>query len=446
MIRLTFIMRLLTIMCFLTLPIVLTDVFLADAQSKSPQDCRKSQKVAVYNPSGVLEDGSYVDEMLKKRMLESGKTKPTMAGQFPKVKIEEICIQKDADLEINSLFYKRGWSDGLPIIPPTVERVKEMLKGSDLDPNYLVTTVDPVGAQATVEKIAVNAVMAGCRPEYLPVLITALETAMDPNVNLRGMATTTSPDVPLLIINGPIAKQLDINSGSNALGRGSRANSSISRALSLIIQNIGGSWVNITDMSTLGQPADFSNMLAENEELSPWEPLHMELGFQKNDNVVTVVGVEPYHTIMGLGHSADGFMKIISDHLIASDRPYQSTMVMLIAKDTAIMMAKSGWSKEKVREYIEKNARLPLSKVKEKFLDNGTASVLGGIPSWVYETKDLNTMIPAPFIGQLHIIVAGGTGEKSALFPGWLGSKSASKKIRLPSNWDELLKAASDGN
>jgi hypothetical protein len=145
---------------------------------------------------------------------------------------------------------------------------------------------------------------------------------------------------------------------------------------------------------------------------------------------------------MGLGHSADGFMRIITDQLIASDRPYQSTMVLLITKDTAKMLARNGWTKEKIREYIDKNARAPLSVVKEKFLDNGTASVLGGIPSWVYETKDLKTMIPAPFIGQLHIIVAGGTGEKSAWFPGWLGSKSASRKIRLPSNWDELLEKA----
>jgi hypothetical protein len=414
----------------------------AASDPKESKVCSKSQKVAVYNPAGMMEDGSYVDDMLKKRMAEAGKTKPPMAGEFSKTKIEELCIKGDAVAEINDLFYKRGWSDGLPIVPPTVERVKEMLKGADLDPDYVVTKVDPIGGQATIEKIAINAVMAGCRPEYMPVIIAALEVVMDPNVNLRGMSTTTSPDVPLLIINGPIAKQLDINSGSNALGRGARANSSISRALSLIVQNVGGSWVGITDMSTLGQPADFSNMLAENEEGSPWEPLHMELGFQKNDNVITVVGVEPYHTIMGLGHTADGFMRIITDILIGSDRPYQSTMVLLITKDTAKMMAQSGWTKEKIREYIDKNARAPLSKVKEKFLDNGTASVLGGIPSWVNETKDLSTMIPAPFIGQLHIIVAGGTGEKSALFPGWLGSKSASKKIRLPANWSELLEAS----
>ncbi|HEY3277105.1 MAG TPA: hypothetical protein VGJ94_10830 [Syntrophorhabdaceae bacterium] len=409
--------------------------------TQSQGKCAKSAQISIYNPAGVLEDNTYVDEMLKKRMVESGKTKPLLAGNFPKTKIEEVCIKADAVAEINDLFYKRGWSDGLPLVPPTAERVKAMLKGSDLDPGYVISKIDPVGGQATVEKIAVNAVMAGCRPEYMPVLLAAVEAVMDPGVNLRGMATTTSPDVPLLIVNGPIAKQLDINSGSNALGRGSRANSSISRALNLIIQNVGGSWVNVTDMSTLGQAADFSSMLAESDE-SPWEPLHADLDFPKNTNVVTVVGVEPYHTIMGLGHSPDGFMRIIADHLIASDRPYQATMVLLITKDTANMMARNGWTKDKIRDYIDKNARAPLAVIKEKFLDNGTAAVLGGIPSWVKETKDLKTMIPAPFIGQLHIIVAGGTGEKSALFPGWLGSKSASRKIRLPSNWDELREAA----
>jgi len=411
----------------------------AAAVARASNDCKKSQRMSVYNPSGILEDGTYVDEMIKKRMTESGKTKPPLAGEFPRTKIEEVCIGNDAFAEINELFYKRGWSDGLPIVPPTVERVKAMLKGSDLDPDYIITAVDPIGGQATIEKIAVNAVMAGCKPEYMPILITALEAVMDPNVNLRGMAVTTGSDMPLLIINGPIAGQLDINAGSNCLGRGSKANSSISRAVNLIIQNIGGSWVNVTDMSTLGQPADFSNMLAENEALSPWEPLHVELGFKKNDNVVTVVGVEPYHTIMGLGHSADGFMRLLVDHLKGTDRAYQPTLVLIITKDMAKTLARSGWTKEKIREHIDKHARLPLSVIKEKFLDNGTASVLGGIPSWVSEAKDPNMMIPAPFIGQLNIIVAGGTGEKCALFPGWLGSKSASKKIRLPSNWDELL-------
>ena len=137
-----------------------------------------------------------------------------------------------------------------------------MLKGTDLAPETVIGTIDPMGGQATVEKIAVDAVMAGCRPEYMPVLLTAVEAVSDPEFDLRGVATTTNPDVPMLIVSGPIAKQLDINAGSNALGRGWQANAAISRALHLIINNIGGSWPGVTDMSTLGQPGDFAMMLA----------------------------------------------------------------------------------------------------------------------------------------------------------------------------------------
>ena len=157
----------------------------AESVSTAKTVCKKSQRLAVYNPAGMLEDGTYVDEMLKKRMTESGKTKPPLAGVFPKTKIEEVCIGNDAFAEINKLFYKRGWSDGLPIVPPTMERVKAMMQGADLDPDYVVSKIDPVGGQATIEKIAVNAVMAGCLPEYMPVLTAAVEAVMDPNVNLR---------------------------------------------------------------------------------------------------------------------------------------------------------------------------------------------------------------------------------------------------------------------
>jgi hypothetical protein len=261
------------------------------------------QVVEIYNPAGLRGDGVYVDKLLKKTMAELGKTRPPQAGNFPETRIEKVQIKRDVFTEINEIFYKRGWADGLPIVPPTRERVEEMLKGSDLSSDFLITYVDPMMGQATVEKIAVNAVMAGCRPEYMPVLMAATEAIMDPNFNLRGMATTTNPDIPMIIISGPIVKQLDINYSTNALGRGWKANASISRALHLIIQNIGGSWPGVTDMSTLGQPGEFGMMLAENPEANPWQPLHMELGHPKAANVVIVVGAEGTHNILGIGQT-----------------------------------------------------------------------------------------------------------------------------------------------
>ncbi|MFB3887443.1 MAG: hypothetical protein ACE144_19670 [Thermodesulfobacteriota bacterium] len=396
--------------------------------------------IEVYNPAGVRADGIFVDKLIKKTMAELGKTKPPLAGKFPEVKIEKISVKKDEFVEVNELFYKRGWTDGLPVVPPTKERVKEMLAGTDLCPNFVIGEVDPMGGQASVGKIAVNAVMAGCRPEYMPVLIAAVEAIINPEFNLRGMATTTNPDTPLIIISGPITKQLDLNSGSNALGRGWKANATIGRALHLIINNIGGSWPGVTDMSCLGQPGEFSMCLAENEEANPWEPLRMNFGHPKAANVVILVGAEGTHNILGIGQSPEGYLGLVADNLAGMDRSHRSLVLLIIAQDTAAMLAKEAWTKEGISQFISKNALLPFSKYKKRFIDTGMARALGGVPSWVYETKDPNAMIPVPFIDQFLILVSGGPGEKSMLIPGWMGSKAISKEIRLPANWEELLK------
>ena len=329
---------------------------------------RSAQQVLeVYNPAGIRADGVFIDKLLKKTMTELGKTKPPLAGNFPEVRIEKILIKKDAFSEINELFHKRGWTDGLPIIPPTKERVQEMLKGSDLSSDFVIGEVDPMGGQATVEKIAVNAVMAGCRPAYMPVLMAAVEAIIDPEFNLRGMATTTNPDTSMLIISGPISKQLDINSGTNALGRGWRANATIGRALNLIINNIGGSWPGVTDMSCLGQPGEFSMCLAENEEANPWQPLRMDLGFPKVSNVVTVIGAEGTHNIIGSGQTSEWYLKLVSDNLVGMDWPHRSMVLLIVAQDTAAMLARHGWTREKITQYIKQQSLMPLSKYKELF-------------------------------------------------------------------------------
>lgn len=409
-----------------------------------PLTSHAQQVVEVYNPAGIRADGVYVDKLLKKTMTELGKTKPPLAGNFPETRIEKIQIERDVFLEVNELFYKRGWADGLPIVPPTKERVEEMLKGSDLHSEFLITYVDPMGGQATVEKIAVNAVMAGCRPEYMPVLMAATQAIMDPNFDLRGMATTTNPDIPMIIISGPIVKQLDINYGTNALGRGWKANAAISRALHLIIQNIGGSWPGVTDMSTLGQPGEFAMMLGENPEANPWPPLHMELGHPKAANVVTVIGAEGIHNIHATGQPTEGYLKLVADNMAGMDRASRSMMLLIIAQDTARMLAREGWTRGKIREFISKNGVMPFSKYKERFIDTHMAREGRGVPSWVYETKDPNAMIPVPFIDQFLILVSGGPGEMSMLIPGWVGSKAITKEIRLPSNWLELLEKAKE--
>jgi hypothetical protein len=401
-----------------------------------------NQEIEIYNPAGIREDGAYVDKLLKTVMAATGKTRPPLAGEFPEDRIEKITIVKDAFAEINDLFYKRGWGDGLPIVPPTAELVREMLHGVDISAEKVIASVPPKLGQATVEKIAVNAVMAGCRPEYMPVLIAAVEAVSDPDFNLSQVATTTSNDSPLIIVSGPIAKQLDINSGSNALGRGWRANATIGRALHMIINNIGGSWPGVNDMSTLGQPTEFANCVAEIDEGNPWTPLRVDLGHSKDSNLVTVVTAESYQAIVGLGLTSEQFLNVLTDRLMGLRSPRMGVLLLILNYDTVDILKGDGWTKDGIKKYIAEHAVMPASEFKKKF--NRPAGEAPGVPdSTPAATGSANSMIPMPAIDQLLILVAGGPpGEKDMIVPVWASSKAVSKEVKLPANWKKVLAAA----
>jgi hypothetical protein len=400
--------------------------------TETPATGSDLQTVWLYNPSGVTASGIPVDRLLKQAMETEGITKPPLAGQASTPRVETILTQ-DPYKAANELFYSRGWTDGLPIVPPTDSELVRMLKGTDLPPDYLVATLAPIGGQATVEKIAVNAVMAGCRPEYMPVLIAAVEAVADPAFDLAGIGTTTSPDVAMLIVDGPIARQLDINSGSNALGRGWQANATIGRALHLILQNIGGSWPAVSDVSSLGYPGDFSMCLAENEESSPWTPLHVELGYTEGQNVVTVVGAEATQMIMDIGVTAEEFLRRVADEVAAKSVLHRE-LLFIVVPYTAQKLAAEGWTKDSIRQFIDKRATVPYSRYKEKFVETGQ---LDDVPS-----LDPNAPIQVPVVEHLTVIVSGGPGEKNVLVPLWFNGQPVSKEIRLPANWDELLQEA----
>jgi hypothetical protein len=417
-------------------PFILAQAWLVSAAPS------KTTLVEIYNPAGVREDGVFIDKLLKKTMTEVGLSRPPLAGEFPETAVERISIKRDLFDDVNEIFYQRGWTDGLPIIPPTRARVRDMLRGADLSPSYVVAALEPMGGRATIEKIAVNAVMAGCRPEYMPVLVAAVEAATDRELDLRSFSVTTNPDTTMLVVSGPVARRLQINSGTNALGRGWRANTTISRAFHLIVQNVGGSWPGVTDMSCLGQPGEISMMLAENAEANPWLPIHMDLGFPKSANVVTVIAAEGTHNIMGIGQNAKGYLKLVSDHLAGLERARRTTMVLVIAQDTAAMLAREGMDREGIRKFIFENARIPFSKYKEKFIDTGRAA---GAPAWVLNTKDPNAMVPVPVIDNLLILVSGGPGEKSMLIPVWANSKAVGREIRLTAGWEKLMNEGPSG-
>jgi hypothetical protein len=185
--------------------------------------------------------------------------------------------------EISELYYERGWTDGLPIVPPTEDRVARMLSGTIRNAQEVVGEVPPGQGEGTVEKIAINAVMVGCTPDAMPVILAALEAMLEEPFNLYGIQATTHPVAPLLIVNGPIRNKIGINSGYNVFGQGTRANATIGRAIRLILVNLGGGIPGKLDRSTQGQPSKYSFCIAENEEASPWAPLHVERGFDASN-------------------------------------------------------------------------------------------------------------------------------------------------------------------
>src|SRR5215467_11235849 len=199
----------------------------------------------------------------------------------------------DPDLAdaIESLF-ERGVTDGLPVVPPTRRLVDRAVAASGRDGGELIALVPPNYGRATVEKIAINAVMAGCRPDYLPVVLAAVEAMCDEKFDLLGVSGTTDAVAPLVIVNGPIRQALDINAGAGVFGPGWRANATIGRAVRLCWVNIGGARPGVISMSTFGGPGRYTCCIGENEEASPWEPLHVEHGFDPADSTVGVMAAE----------------------------------------------------------------------------------------------------------------------------------------------------------
>src|SRR5438105_13260825 len=198
--------------------------------------------------------------------------------RFSETGLKSRRIELGADEDEQEAMFARGWSDGLPLVPPTEERVLRMLDGTARDPQEVLGLVPPALAAATVEKIAVNAVMAGCKPEYLPVVLAAVEAVLEESFAMHGVLATTMFVGPVVIVNGPIRRRIGMNAKGNALGQGNRANSAIGRALQLVIRNIGEGRPQEVDRATLGNPGKLTYCFAEDEEGSSWEPLSAERG------------------------------------------------------------------------------------------------------------------------------------------------------------------------
>ncbi|MBI2910267.1 MAG: hypothetical protein HYX92_21705 [Chloroflexi bacterium] len=356
--------------------------------------------------------------------------KPTLAEDKPALETLRFAgaDRYEAVEEMNRFFLRNGWGDGFPLVPPTLEKVERMLAGTTRSPKGIVAALEPGMGEATVEKIAINAVMAGCLPEHMPVIVAAVEAMSDFRFNMRSVACSTCPHAPILIINGPIAKELNINSGKGALGPGAQsfANTVIGRAIRLIIMNIGLAYVGELDMDTIGSPNKYSMCLAENEAKNPWEPYHVERGFDKDTSTVTVFGVEsqievtdlrsytPEHVLQSYAGTANGAGACSVSAWLQGNRIWQN--FLLICPEHAKIIADHGWSKRDAKEFLYHNAR-----IEWRYLKYGNALDPARIvPSWRWLLNaPEDTLVPVSGGPEwFHIAVVGGPVGKSAYLTG----------------------------
>jgi hypothetical protein len=263
--------------------------------------------------------------------------------------------------ELEDMF-ERGWTDGLPVVPPTRERVDAMLAGRDGSAS--LGSVPPAHGEATLERVAACAVLAGCKPAYFPLVVAAVEAALDPDFNAHGIAVTTQPAGPILIVNGPARERAGLNAGMGALGPGARANMTIGRALRLVLTLTGGAVPGGLDRSTLGSPAKLGLCLAENEEASPWEPLHVERGFAPEASTVTLVAADaPMSVSDHRSRTAEELAYVLATAASATWSPFWWPMdyrsLFVVCPEHAALFRAAGWSKERLRDALFEHAVRP---------------------------------------------------------------------------------------
>ena len=304
-----------------------------------------------------------IEEFRSKNKIEEVEQKLSRPRVLP---TQEKVKSRANALEATAAFYERGWTDGLPIIPPTEELVEEMLQFTDRKRDETVAKLAPRWGKATPEKIAVNAVMAGCLPEYMPVLVAAVEALGDPQFNLFALQATTNPVAPLLIVNGPVRNELKVNYSFGAFGPGWQANATLGRAIRLMLVNIGGGMPGTTDKAIQGHPAKFTFCAAENEEESPWEPLHVSRGLKKEVSAVTVVGVQAEHNFVVWDGRGESFLSVAANAMSAfatNNAFHAGTAVLVMNPGHAQIVARLGYSRADVQKYMYDNAHISLGSV-----------------------------------------------------------------------------------
>ncbi|MGA0114026.1 MAG: hypothetical protein ACO3IW_00610 [Burkholderiales bacterium] len=340
-------------------------------------------------------------------------------------------VEAEDDFDaINALMREKGWSDGLPIVPPTEARVAAMLQYCDRPWNEPIAKIAPRWGEATPLRLAANAVMAGCRPEYFPLYLLAIEAMCEEPFNLYGIQATTHLCAPLVIVNGPVVQELDINCGHNAFGPGHQANATIGRAIRLALVNIGGAIPALGDMSTFGSPAKYSYLAAENEAESPWQPLHVERGLPKEASAVTVIGAECLHNVNDHESlSAEGILMTIAGTMGTTgnnDTYYAAQPLVIMGPEHAKTVAQ-GFSKAEAKRFLQEHATLPMSKFSHENIERRLKVT--------YKERYANAAPDAPVYAlqnaeDLLIAVIGGAGKHSAVVPTFGATKAVTRALK----------------
>lgn len=322
--------------------------------------------------------------------------------------------------------YERGWTDGLPVVPPTPERILRMLAGTRRSPEEVVGRIPPALAPCTVEKVAVNAVLAGCRPEYMPVVIAALEAALDPGFTLHGVTCSTCLSSPVVIVNGPAARRVGMNSGLNALGQGNRANATIGRALNLIVRNVGGGRPGEIDRAALGGPGKYTFCFAEDESDPGWEPLSVSRGAAPGKSAVTVfAGDGPQGVTDRKARTPEELTRSLAMALLAAGHPKLcewAPALLVIAPEHYGLYREAGWDRARIVAALHEALLRPAAEVVQ-----GAGGVAEGMPPARPRASGRHGAGSPPPVPKFHpdgllVVRAGGdAGMFSAVLAGWPG-------------------------
>ncbi len=354
-----------------------------------------------------------VDAIAQTLMSENFESAPVVRP----IVAEEVSLEEQLAND-QEFFFEQGWTDGLPVMPPTHEKVAAALSTVDRDAKEVVGVIPPCHRPATVEKIAINAVMAGCKPEYFPVVLAATEAMIHDDAKLYGAQTATNMSTPLLILNGPIRHAIGANAGRNVLGSGNRPNATIGRAVRLVCRNIGGEIADETDVATHGQPGKYTYCFAENEDESPWAPFHTDYGFDAGESAVSVIGgASSPHNVFTYGceHGEE-----VLEHFIGAVTAlgnnniiFPSGPLLVFSPEHAFMLDRDGFSKDDIRGYIFEKGRIPLS----RFVEKTVKGLHHRRSNWFETVGDPDHIGVADRAADVMIVVAGGAGIHSLFIP-----------------------------